>query len=57
MINLKIILAKLQMLAFGADFCYYVTVRTDQKIQTTERVLLATQNPKNAKIRNNTKLA
>ncbi|MFR6324870.1 MAG: hypothetical protein ACLUNP_01260 [Ruminococcus sp.] len=37
MINLKIILAKLQMLAFDADFCYYVTVRTDQKIQTTER--------------------
>ncbi|MFR4718077.1 MAG: hypothetical protein ACLUAJ_08115 [Ruminococcus bicirculans (ex Wegman et al. 2014)] len=36
MINLKIILAKLQMLAFGADFCYYVTVRTNQKIQTIE---------------------
>ena len=37
MINLKIILAKLQMLAFGADFCYYVTVRTNQKIQTLKK--------------------
>lgn len=36
-INLKNSLNKLQMLAFCADICYYVIVRTNKKIQTTER--------------------